>query len=221
MVGVLASACGALLTGGIDDTIYWVTHVLRAVAERPWPANQSLAAVIERLAPGPALSIWTGGEYVTVHLRALLPSAAAARLLTRIGQFSILAVTGWVVWRRGAVGTAEALRRDLALGVLLMSLLVPVVWDHYYLQLLLPAAVLADVAGRDTTSRQALIVAALGIILQRFWRQLLLHFGSTGLVLLGGFAAVVVLWAALLYDDARRWRRMPFASTGPTTAVSA
>jgi hypothetical protein len=193
--GMVATGAGMLLAGGVADTTYWFTHVLRAVAERPWPANQSIAAVMERLAPTAPFEVWTGVASAPVQLRAIVASRDTAIVLARALQLSLLALSTLVVVRRNRVGTSRALLADLALGILLMSLVVPVVWDHYYVQLLLPAALLAGEAAHDAISRHALLAAALLVLLQRFWRQLL-HIDHSGLVLMCGMIGVFVLWGA-------------------------
>lgn len=204
ITGVLATGIGAGLAGGVGDLRYWFTHILRGVAQRPWPANQSLAACLERLASTAPLSVWTGSAEVMVPLRALLPSREVAVALTLSVQVALLLVSACVLWRRRAHRSDHALRRDVGLAVLLMSVVVPVVWDHYYTQLLLPAALLADDASRDRVSRRALLAAGLLIVLQRFWRQWLLHVDASGLVLMCGLLGVLVLWAATMRLYIRR-----------------
>jgi hypothetical protein len=70
----------------------------------------------------------------------------------------------------------------------------PVVWDHYYVLLLVPLAALY--ARADTPS---LRLAGTGIVLlltHRYWR-LTIHLGSP-VVLSAGLAGTAAIWAALV-----------------------
>ncbi|MHB1095829.1 MAG: glycosyltransferase family 87 protein [Gemmatimonadaceae bacterium] len=202
-VGMLATGFGAVIGGGVRTTEEWFRHVLPAVAERAWPGNQSVVAVVERLAPTPAIMVWTGASEREVRLRPALPDQAAARNVSRTAQFLIVLFSAWAVLRRGALASRPALAADLSLAVLVMSLVVPVVWDHYYIQLLIPAALLMDAAAADRIARRVLLAVALLILLQRYWR-LMLWVDESGWLLAFGFLGVLALWAATLPRCAAR-----------------
>lgn len=200
--GVLATAFGAVVGGGFRPTEEWFRRVLPAVAERAWPGNQSVVAVVERFAPTPPIIVWAGTSERAVRLRPVLPTQVVARGISRSAQFVILVISALAILRRGALASRRALAADLALAVLVMSLVVPVVWDHYYIQLLIPAALLIDAAS-DQIARRVLLATALLILLQRYWR-LLLWLDESGWVLAFGFLGVLAMWAAMLPRCAKR-----------------
>lgn len=200
--GVLATAFGAVVGGGFRPTEEWFRRVLPAVAERAWPGNQSVVAVVERFAPTPPIIVWAGTSERAVRLRPVLPTQVVARGVSRSAQFVILVISALAILRRGALASRRALAADLALAVLVMSLVVPVVWDHYYIQLLIPAALLIDAAS-DQIARRVLLATALLILLQRYWR-LLLCLDESGWVLAFGFLGVLAMWAAMLPRCAKR-----------------
>lgn len=200
--GVLATAFGAVVGGGFRPTEEWFRRVLPAVAERAWPGNQSVVAVVERFAPTPPIIVWAGTSERAVRLRPVLPTQVVARGVSRSAQFVILVISALAILRRGALASRRALAADLALAVLVMSLVVPVVWDHYYIQLLIPAALLIDAAS-DQIARRVLLATALLILLQRYWR-LLLWLDESGWVLAFGFLGVLAMWAAMLPRCAKR-----------------
>lgn len=201
-VGVLATGFGAVIGGGLRPTEEWFRRVLPSVAERAWPGNQSVVAVVERLAPTPAIMVWTGTSERPVRLRPVLSTQSVARSVGRSAQLLILVISALAILRRGALASRRALAADLALAVLVISLVVPVVWDHYYIQLLIPAALLIDAASGQI-ARRVLLVAALLILLQRYWR-LLLWIDESGWVLAFGFLGVLAMWAAMLPRCAKR-----------------
>ena len=196
-VGALATGLGAMLSGGTEATMDWVHRVLPAVAERSWPGNQSLSAVVERLGPTKQFMVWTGSSEREVNLRVLLSDRQTATMISRVAQVLLVLISGLAILRRGALASRRALGPDLALATLLMSLVAPVVWEHYYVQLIIPFVLLLESAQHVRMSRYALLISALLIVLQRYWR-LLLFVDESGWVLMFGFLGVMAMWVAML-----------------------
>jgi hypothetical protein len=97
--------------------------------------------------------------------------------------------------------------------VLTATLIVsPIVWDHYYVLLLLPGAVLYRNAD-DDADRRLLLTAVVLLLSHRYW-PLMFSFKSP-LFMSSGLAGVALLWIALLklvrYDRVCAARPSPSA----------
>ena len=75
-------------------------------------------------------------------------------------------------------------------------LLTPVVWDMYFVHLLIPLLALSRVA-RWSPRYRLILLGSLLLALGRYWRFILLY-SQSPLVMLCGFLAVLLLWLALL-----------------------
>ena len=175
----------------------WLHHVLPQIDEQRLitPNNQSISAVFARLLSPHRFEGFTIGPDArwvelapVVHAPRLAPIAAAAAAVL------IVIVTTYALMRsRSADGApARAARSGLIIAALLMAM--PVVWDHYYVLLLVPLAVLYARA-----SRARLRLAAAGVLLllaHRYWR-LTIYLGSP-ILLSAGLAGTFLIWTALV-----------------------
>jgi hypothetical protein len=175
----------------------WIHHVLPEIDEQRLitPNNQSAPAVLARLFThhrfeGAAI----GGDTAWVALAPVIdaphivPIVSAATVLV-IGLVTLLAL----IRSRNAEGAAARVAQT---GAIVAALLIamPVVWDHYYVLLLVPLAALYSSAAAPL-----LRLAGIGVILllaHRYWR-LTIHLGSP-LLLSAGLAGTLAIWAALL-----------------------
>ena len=80
---------------------------------------------------------------------------------------------------------------------MLMLLLTPVVWDLYFVHLLIPMLLLSQAARWSAWYRLMLLSGMLLIALQRYWRYVLLYSHSP-LFMMTGLICVVLLWLTLL-----------------------
>jgi hypothetical protein len=178
----------------------WLYRVAPGItAERlVTPNNQSLQAVSLRLFQTHTFEATqlSATRPTTVTLPALVESPALASLLARAGAIAVGVWTIWVlVTTRHAGGLlANATRFGVLLATLLIVL--PVVWDHYYVLLLLPVGVLYRL--RDLPGTRILLLASGVLILtHRYWRLTL--YAHSPLLLAAGLAGVLGIWTALLW----------------------
>jgi hypothetical protein len=161
------------------------------------PNNQSLSAVSLRMfAPHTFEAIrLSASRSTTVTVRPLVDKPFLARVLTWTVGIAVGLLTGFVLvaTRHATNRLAHVSRFALVLTVLLV--LLPVVWDHYYVLLLLPVAVLYRRYDLPVV-RLALLGSAVSILAHRYWR-LTLYAGSP-LLLMWGLIGVFGLWAGLL-----------------------
>ena len=203
MVGSAAMMTFAGALGEPDATAEFVKRVgpQLAVERRLAPNNQSVEAVMAR---------WFETHwFVTPIVDAPVVGRFAAYLATLV----IVGLTFWaLVSIRRADGAMVQLRRFSL--VLAATLIVsPIVWDHYYVLLLLPVAVLYR-GSEDRTVRVLLLAAGVLLLSHRYWP--LTFAMKSPLFMSEGLAGVVLLWIALLkvlsYDRVCAVRRSPSAT---------
>src|SRR4029079_15821721 len=76
-------------------------------------------------------------------------------------------------------------------------LITPVVWDFYYVHLLIPWMVIGWSSQARSQQHMLLLIAILFVLLQRYWRYMLLYLQTPWLMMFG-MLGVAILWLALL-----------------------
>jgi len=198
LVGATATAASAGYGSGHKALERWVHSVaLSITGERlVTPNNQSLEAVsarflephtFEAVAVSPARS-------TRVRLEPLVHAPGYAPVVARAAAVIVILVTiGALLSSRGVPGTLAQCAR-FAVLVAMTLIVLPVVWDHYYVLLLLPIAVLYR--GGDHRLRVALLAGAALLLFHSYWRLTL--YARSPVLLSAGLAGVMTIWAALL-----------------------
>lgn len=205
LVTMVGSAAILTLAGAIAEpgaTSDFARRVGPGLAiDRPLaPNNQSVAAVMARCFE----THW----FVTPIVDAPFVGQLAAYLATLV----IIGMTfKALISIRRTEGTMVQLRRFSL--VLAATLIVsPIVWDHYYVLLLLPVAVLYR-GSEDRTIRRLLLAGGVLLLSHRYWP--LAFAMKSPLFMSEGLAGVVLLWIALLkllsYDRVCAVRPSPSA----------
>ena len=202
---VLAGIVGIVFGGGWDATVAFVTYILPHVAQlSPFPSNQSLRGVLARFFSYNEFSVpvLSKGNPVSVSLRPLVDAPALGTGLAYGLGIALVAISLWRMLRAQRLGQPDTLFvRHFGLVITVMLLITPVVWDNYFTHLLIPLFALRYGRGGGELSPLAAVCACLLLMLQRYWRVLLLY-AQTPFLMLFGCAATLLLWGALLTDSA-------------------
>jgi hypothetical protein len=195
----LLTALGSLGTSADSSVVYWLAQVAPAInVERLiTPGNQSLQAICTRLFAAHTFEAvaLSASLPTTISVEPILNAPALASAAAAVLSIVIAGVSGWTLIRtRRAPGPVARLAR-FSLVLTLMLIVLPVVWDHYYVLLLLPAAVLYQRRHIDVV-RLALPASLLLVHVHRYWRLTL--YAHSPLLLSFGLAGVCVMWAALV-----------------------
>ena len=207
LVTMAGSAAILTLAGVLAEpaaTVDFFTRVGPQLSVEPplAPNNQSVTAVMAR---------WFEPHwFVTPIADAPVVGRGAAYLATLV----VIGLTfrALVAIRRADGAMVQLWRFSLALtATLIVS---PIVWDHYYLLLLLPVAVLFR-GSEDRTVRVLLLAGGVFLLSHRYWP--LTFAMKSPLFMSQGLAGVVLLWIALLkalsYDRVCAARRSPLATS--------
>lgn len=192
---------GSILYGSnAVSTMDWFQQIAPQItAERLiTPNNQSLHAVFSRLFNAHSFEAvpLSSALSTNVTLRPLVQAPAYASLIAVPAAAVVMIVTMWALLAtRHAVNPVTQITR-FALMVTATLLVLPVVWDHYYVLLLLPIAALYLYSDQRFV-RLGLLLSLVLIVMHRYWR-LTLYTGSS-LLLSAGLAGVVGLWILLLW----------------------
>ena len=217
LLGALLGAAGAgvvglVFGGGWQTALDWLTSGLGGASGKvAFPSNQSLGGVLARCLTANSFQVpvLRRENLLTVTPPPLLDSPSAAAALTALGSLAVVGLSAWALLRPGPPG--ETLPLDAAICTGAMLLVTPIVWDLYYVHLLLPLLLLAQAARGRPWLGLVLGLACLLLALQRYWRYLLLY-SQSPLLMLWGFLAVLLIWGALLRLRLRQGR--PEAQTG-------
>lgn len=154
-----------------------------AAERRLAPNNQSLDAVLARLFE----THW----FVTP----IVEAPVAGRIASRIAAAVVIGLTLWalVAVRRADGAVVHLERFSLVLAATLI--VSPIVWDHYYVLLFLPIAVLYSFAG-DRVVQLLLLAGAMLLLSHRYWP--LLFALKSPVFMSEGLAGVIILWIAVL-----------------------
>ncbi len=188
LVTMVGSAVALTLAGALAEPAATAEFVQRvgpqlAVERRLAPNNQSLDAVMSR---------WFETQW---FVEPLIHAPNAGRVASRLAAAVIVGLTLWalVAVRRADDAIVQFERFALVLAATLI--VSPIVWDHYYVLLLLPVAALYR-GSRDRTIRLLLLVGVALLFLHRYWP--LMFAVKSPVFMSEGLAGVVVLWIALL-----------------------
>ena len=188
LVTLVASAAILTLAGALAEpaaTADFLTNVgpRLAIERRLAPNNQSLHAVMAR---------WFETHWFVTPI---VDAPGLGRIASYLGAAIVIGLT---LWALATVRRPEGARERLVpLSLVLAATLIvwPIVWDHYYVLLLLPIAVLYERSG-DRTIRLLLLAGAALLLAHRYWP---LTFGMKSPVFMSaGLAGVAALWIALL-----------------------
>lgn len=196
--GIVATAISVISPTSHRALAEWVHHIAPEItAERLiTPNNQSIAAVSARLFSthrfeGMALGD-RGPQAITV--RPLIDRPALAPIVSTSVSALIGALTIASLWLGSGVPQRNLLALQFGAVMAALLMMLPVVWDHYYVLLLVPIAALAAGASRSA-ARLALIGVVL-VLAHRYWR-LTIYAGSAVFVS-AGLGGVAAIWAAVI-----------------------
>lgn len=195
---LICVSIGLMFGGGWQTTRYWFEEVLpRTSSMAPFPSNQSLRGVVTRFFSIQSFQVpvLSQDNYVEVRLSPLIDSPGLSTGLIGLGTITLLVITGWFVLQPSL--QRHVLSLDLAIGSTLMLMITPVVWDFYFVHLLLPLLLLFSAARKHTAILLAFAGICLLLAIQRYWRYMLLYVQSPWLML-SGFLAMFVMWVVLL-----------------------
>ena len=199
--GAVVTLAGALAAPGATAEFVRRVGPQLALERRLAPNNQSLDAVMAR---------WFETHWFVTPI---IHAPGIGRIASQLGAAAVIGLTLWtLVAVRKAEGPAgQAGRFSLVLAATLI--VSPIVWDHYYVLLLLPVAVLYRSSG-DEAVRLLLLAGVALLFSHRYWP---LTFAMKSPVFMSsGLAGVVVLWIALLklvrYDRVCAVRPSPSAT---------
>jgi hypothetical protein len=192
---------GILFGGGWSSIEHWLTDVMPAVSTMsPFPSNQSIRGVITRFFSTNQFQVpvLTSTNFMSILIRPLIDNALLGRLISWIGILSTISVTVLsMIWRVRQDGqTYVSLVMNFATAIAAMLLITPVVWDFYFVHALIPMVVLAWYNARVSLSQLTLIIVCLLLVLQRYWRFMLL-FAQTPWLMCFGFLGIGLLWFTL------------------------
>ena len=207
LLTMVGSAVILTLAGAIAEPAATGDFVRRvgpqlAVERRLAPNNQSVDAVMAR---------WFEPHWFVTPI---VDAPVVGRLARYLTTLVIVALTLRALASiRRADGVIVQLRR-FSLVLAAMLIVSPIVWDHYYVLLLLPAAVLYRDSD-DPTVHVLLLTAGVLLLSHRYWP--LAFAMKSPLFMSEGFAGVVLLWIALLkvlsYDRLCAVRPSPSATS--------
>ena len=153
--------------------------------------NQSLEAVMNRFCTAGTYSSARFGRFEWIVVPALFDCGRAGKIA---GVALGAAIMTWSWWVCRGARTPEGVLLAFAVRLTASLVATPIVWEHYYVVLLLPFAVAWR--HRDTMPMTAVTAAAVLLMLQRYWPFAI--FLRTPFALAFGCAGTLVLWAALV-----------------------
>lgn len=175
----------------------WIDHVLPQIDEQRLitPNNQSASAVLTRALTAhrfEGIGLGPGASWVE-----LSPVMNAPRLVPILSagvgaSVALVTVLALIRSRRADDVPDKAAQIGVILAALFIAM--PVVWDHYYVLLLVPLAALY--AKADTASLRLAGIGVVLLVTHRYWR-LTIHLGSP-VLLSAGLAGTAAIWAALV-----------------------
>jgi hypothetical protein len=167
-----------------------------------YPSNQSVRAVMARLFSENVFSfpVISADHGITVRVKPILNAPAFGWVLGSAGALVVLMVTILMIVKRSRDHPERSsLLWDFALLTTALLLASPLIWDHYYVLLLIPAVALHNSAYFSSRRIRLLLMAALlCIVLQRYWTRFTLYFVSPVLMMFG-FLGIFLLWITLVY----------------------
>jgi len=194
-ITVLTLLILSILLEGWNSTWQWFSVVLPSISGgSAFPVNQSFWGVTQRFFTPHTFSIpiLTADNYVSVQLSPIINAPAIGKVVNYLGVIIIALASGVLILRFAKKG--EFLL-SLSVGITLMLLISPITWDSYLVHLVIPLFVVTERCNTPWCRTTVWIVCLL-LVLQRYWRFLLLYVSSP-LLMMFGFMAVVIVWFIL------------------------
>ena len=195
------SLIGVWLGNGLTNSIRWVSLVFPNISDRQFPVNQSLRSAAERLFSPHEFSVpvLSADNFIQVTIKPLIDAPFVAIALAAGGTVAILSLVITQIHTHARSGRSRTeFVNDFCLLIPTMLIITPVVWDHYYVILMIPLAVLGRSAAQSPSQHRLLLLLGIFfIMLHRYWRWLAQYFQNPFLMLLG-LVGVIALWLALL-----------------------
>jgi alpha-1,2-mannosyltransferase len=206
IVATIGTVLGAFLIGivfggGWQNTATWFTTVLPAVSTLPpYPSNQSVRAAVARFFASHEfrVAVLNKDNYLTVRQNAVIESPPLLISVTLVLSLIVLALTVRAMWRPVGPDPRRTFILDFVLATLLSLLLTPVVWDVYFVHLVIPLVLLLRLAQVSPWYRLILLISLIFLALQRYGRYILIYTASP-LVMICGLSSVIVLWLVFLH----------------------
>jgi hypothetical protein len=199
--GIIAAIVGILFGGGLPTTVFWLTSILPQVTQfSPFPSNQSLRGVVTRLFSLHQFSVPVLSKENTlqVSLYPIIDSPFLGTVIVIVGSIAILGISILYMFAQyQSRKTPELVQIHMAKMICVMLLITPVVWDFYLVHLLIPMIYVGNHANQNRVIRQGLLAVCLCLMLQRFWRPVLLYI-QTPLLMGFGFLGIVIMWIIVL-----------------------
>jgi hypothetical protein len=197
--GAAVVVVGLAFGGGLDTMNDWPDSIGPARRQlEVMPSNQSIHGVMLRRALGGAFPARALPDLAvtSVRLRTMF-SPNAAENIARTVSLAIL-VAGLVAALRGRRRGARRIDAGLRLSVLIATALIvtPLVWDHYYVLLLVNALVVLRVSRPGTAAWWLLLAGGHLVVLHRYWRVLIEAGGHLALSL--GLLGALACWLGSL-----------------------
>jgi hypothetical protein len=188
---MVGGAAALTLAGALAEPSATADFVRRvgpqlALERRLAPNNQSIDAVIAR---------WFETHWFVTPI---VHAPSAGRIAAQLASVTVIGLTLWALWRSLAVRRADDPMVQLerfSLALVATLIVSPIVWDHYYVLLLFPVAVLYRGSG-DHMIRQLLLLGAVLLLSHRYWP--LMFTMKSPLFMSEGLAGVLALWIAQL-----------------------
>ncbi len=195
---------GVAFGGGWENTRLYVFQILPNMSARlgdmrVYPENQSLAAVLARSFRLHDFELSYRGDAISRRVSPYRQSPQIARIGTLAGAVLIGIGTFVAVRRHRRRGNErEGFAADCAVLTAAVLLVSPVVWDHYYVMLAIPALIVwGNASPRSSALRLGVAGVALFVGAQSFWAvPLAIH--PSPVVTMLGFTAVTLMWGAAL-----------------------
>ena len=200
----LALGIGIVWGGGWVNTWRFVVEVLPHIPSPAVPFNQSLLAVMQRLLTSQELvfSVLSATNYVTVTSHPLVDLPVLVYPATWLLSLAILGTTAWAI--RRAIVQEMPVSVDMALTLLMVLLVLPLVWKHYHVFILLPLAILSSLTPQDIFKVTIFMQSLLLLSIQRYTRVLSIY--GIPLWISFGFLAILLIWGYACYTVVRHSR---------------
>ncbi len=192
-----------VLLGGSEYTVDYFVNILPNLSTQSMITieNQSLTGYITRLFSGVSQSfpLYSTENYVNILVPGIIDLPWLGYWLSRLFSLLTFVVSNLVIIL--GIRRMKSFPLWIDFSVLTSSILLfsPIVWDAYYTLLLIPLiALLLWGAPQKPILRMFGSLSILLIIIQRFWRPLIVNIPSiwiTGL----GFFGVLIIWTMVVY----------------------
>lgn len=211
ITAALTLVVGAWSSSGWATTWLWWTTVVPSITVRAgFPSNQSLLGVFQRFFAEQQFQIpvLRQDNGITVTLRPLIQAPALGTSLAYALCIIVVCISLWQMERRRRqADTMGTFHINIALGTVVMLLVTPVMWDNYFVHLVIPVLVLIRYGWQPVQSRRLLLLTSVFLIAQRSWRIILLYAQTPWLMLFGCLGLLILLIALTFFSGVTAERR--------------